>query len=155
MTDVTREGTRTLTVERSTSTAHRLTQYDGVCGNIHGHNMVWQAEVDLSMDEVGDDNMPVDLKDISEEIDQLDHVMVLSTDDPLTDIDRDPETALGTEVIWFDSDPTCEHLSKWMAQQIYEIDDAIFNVKVTVSETEKYGISAVYDKSDAEEEEEE
>jgi len=68
---------RVLDVERSTSTAHRLTHYDGACGNLHGHNMEWNVKVCVDMQGVGDDNMPLDLKDVSGMVDEFDHLVVL------------------------------------------------------------------------------
>lgn len=139
--------TRTLNVERSTSTAHRLSHYDGVCGNIHGHNMKWNAIVSISMEGVGDSNMPVDLKEISDVIDEVDHAALLNLKDPL--VDRHAEGQAGVEelfgdVIWFDGDPTCEVMARWMAKRIYEANDAIKHVNLQVAETDKYSIESSY-----------
>lgn len=143
---------RTLKVERSTSTAHRLLNYDGACGNVHGHNMDWEVDARISMEGVGDDNMPVDLKDISSTIDQVDHAICLNADDGLakTEPQRSPDN-LG-DLITFEGDPTCEVLSQWMAKQIYHIDEAVQYVNVTVYETDKYGIQASYSEMDEMEE---
>lgn len=146
---------RTLTIERSTSTAHRLAHYDGVCGNVHGHNLNWKVEARINMDGVGEDNMPLDLKDISDAIDQVDHAILLNN----SEIDRYVETFSGGQreilkeqledlygnVIWFEEDPTCEHVSRWMAKQIYGLDEAVDFVEVICQETDKYGITARYD----------
>lgn len=145
--------TRTLHVERSTSTAHRLSRYDGVCGNIHGHNMHWVAEVVVDMSDTGDDNMPLDLKHISDLIDETDHATLLSeqetrklhevmgTDNVPSDDEDKKEIieALFGDVIWFEGDPTCEVMAQWMANRIREIDEVI-SVQITVHETDKYGI---------------
>mgnify|MGYP006266882685 FL=1 len=159
--------TRTLEVERSTSTAHRLAYYDGVCGNIHGHNMEWEVEVEVSMAGVGDDNMPLDLKDISGLIDEVDHAVIFGRDDELLrfvyehsdvlhheeldepDYPIDSETQfmftddidpIG-EVFVFAGDPTCEVLSQWMADRLVNEIKAVTDAEVTVYETDKYGIS--------------
>lgn len=149
--------TRTLEVERSTSTAHRLRHYNGVCGNIHGHNMQWQVEVEVSMDDVGESNMPLDLKTISSAIDRVDHATILNENDPLVHDMRNSHEGIHTmdgardfiersfgEVYWMDGDPTCEVLAKQMAEEIYERADAIMHVFVEVAETDKYSISAMY-----------
>ena len=137
--------TRTLHVKRSTSTAHRLTHYDGVCGNIHGHNMNWEVWVEVSMGGTGKDNMPVDLKSVADLIDEVDHACLLSRDEakeiPLDNNLGFIEEFFG-DVIWFDGDPTCEVMAQWMADRILESDEAILGVDVTVYETDKYGISA-------------
>jgi 6-pyruvoyl-tetrahydropterin synthase len=150
--------TRTLTVERTTSTAHRLTCYDGACGNIHGHNMRWEAQVTVSMEDVGEDQMPLDLKDISEAIDETDHAILLSEEEQdiverLLEQGFDaPELLLEDlfgDVIWFESDPTCENISQWMARKLYHIDDAVEYVTLTVAETDKYDVSTDYGEYDA------
>jgi 6-pyruvoyl-tetrahydropterin synthase len=127
--------------------------------------MEWDVSLRIDMEESGEDNMPVDLKAVSDTIDQVDHALLLNEDDPIVDeflewLPHDSkknaknvaESALG-DVIWFDSDPTCELVSKWMAKQIYELSDAIGDVHVSVSETEKYAISATYNGMDEKEDE--
>jgi 6-pyruvoyl-tetrahydropterin synthase len=142
--------TRTLHVERSTSTAHRLQEYDGVCGNIHGHNMDWDVTVTVSMEGTGQGNMPLDLKEVADLIDEVDHTCILSTDDQLVRLFEDlsgPGTHSAKtlienhfgDVIWFGSDPTCEVVAEWMAEKICELDP-VLSVEVTLHETEKYGI---------------
>lgn len=155
--------TRILDIERSTSTAHRLNQYDGVCGQIHGHNMNWDVSAVVSMEEVGDDNMPVDLKDVSGMIDGVDHAAILNRDDPLlqmaiehsdmnVNFSEIPQTVSGFitegqfppigQVFVFEGDPTCEVLAQWMANTMVEELEPVVNVEITLNETAKYGISA-------------
>jgi len=128
---------RTLHVTRTTSTAHRLLHYDGACDNVHGHNLDWEVEVALSMAEAGEANMPVDLKDIADTLDRLDHAVCLNYSDPLA------EEPLGL-VVTFDGDPTCEHLSQRMAEWVHDLTPPIRYVAVTVNETDTYGVSATY-----------
>lgn len=139
---------RTLSVERSTSTAHRLTHYDGVCGNIHGHNFKWELEVEVSMAGSGDGNMPLDLKEIAEKIDAVDHAILLNKHDPLlVNLREDDEAfasdALG-EVYTFDGDPTCEVVAEWMAERICSLEP-VTSVEVSLNETEKYGVETEVD----------
>lgn len=142
-------GTRRLHIERSTSTAHRLVHYDGICGDVHGHNMHWEVEARVDMAESDGDNMPLDLKDVSGLIDEVDHTTLLNEDDPLvhdrtqegiqvTDAKASVRKLLG-EVIWFDGDPTCEVVVKWMAKRIHQLDSVI-GVRLTLYETDKYGV---------------
>lgn len=153
---------KVLEVERSTATAHRLSRYDGVCGNVHGHNMVWDLQVEVAMSKSGDDNMPLDLKKVSDMIDDVDHAMVADRDDELIKVVLgdlwDEHTMYSTEpgpngfvgeyeippigpVFIFDGDPTCEVLSQWMADRIRELD-SVEKVTCRVNETDKYGITA-------------
>lgn len=140
---------RTLSVERSTSTGHRLYHYDGACGNIHGHNMRWEVEATVSMKGVGPDNMPVDLKDISDKIDTYDHALLLNRDDPLfPDTEKEgtghtyvEDEQLG-DVYGFNGDPTCETVAQYMADLIHGGFTSVKYVEVTCYETDKYGITA-------------
>lgn len=128
---------RTLEVTRTTSTAHRLIHYDGICSDTHGHNFTWDVRVSINMEDSDESNMPVDLKDISNTIDRVDHRILLNEEDELAAIDT-------VDPIVFDSDPTCERVSKWMAQQVFEVSEAIIHVNLTLYETDKYGVSASY-----------
>lgn len=144
---------RTLQVDRSTSTAHKLEHYDGVCGNIHGHNLDWHVEAVVSMVGTDEGNMPVDLKDVADVLDTVDHACILNDDiveevlehraidDEAERIDAEDliEWFFG-DVIWFESDPTCEVLSQWMANRLVQEFDAIRYASITVNETDKYGI---------------
>ena len=149
---------RTLTVERSTSTAHRLLHYDGVCGNVHGHNIEWQIEMIVRMDDTGEDNMPLDFKEVSDIIDLTDHAVLLNKEDPLVDVAltyEDVDLAhdqsgheywqghleLLGEVILFYGDPTCELLTQWMAEKLVDLPQ-VLRADVIARETEKYGMYA-------------
>lgn len=130
-----------LTIERTTSTGHRLTNYTGACHNIHGHNMRWTVDATIGMSETGDTNMPVDFKDISDVIDRVDHALVLNEDDPLLGTDAADE--LG-KIVTIEGDPTCEALAEWMARNIYRASGQIHGVDLTLQETEKYAVSTEY-----------
>lgn len=136
--------TRTLTVERTTSTGHRLYHYEGACHNVHGHNIGWLAEVTVEMNPNDETNMPVDLKTLSSTIDEVDHALILNDTDPLARLDTeasaDPTIALG-DVITVPGDPTCEFLAEWMATRLVEVGPAVREVTLTVAETEKYEIT--------------
>jgi len=147
-------GLRTLTVERSTATGHRLSEYDGVCGNVHGHNIRFEVEVRVSMDEDDSSNMPLDLKDISSVIDQLDHVLVLSVNDEMLEIDPtwggvqdDAEfpilfkSEVYGSVYVFEGDPTCEVVAQYVADEIIKLNGVLWS-SVKVFETDKYSVAA-------------
>lgn len=151
--------TRTINVERSTATAHRLSHYEGVCGNLHGHNIQWKVHMSISMEGVGEDNMPVDFKEISDVIDSVDHAILLKKDDPLIEQleifeDRSDRSdgayhiteneALGEAWVFPGEDPTCEYMVEWMAERIYNIHDNIQEVKVEAAETDKYNMEGWY-----------
>jgi 6-pyruvoyltetrahydropterin/6-carboxytetrahydropterin synthase len=62
-------------IESSFSGAHRLTDYDGKCENLHGHN--WKVEILVSSSELAEDGMVLDfrkLKEITQAVlETLDH----------------------------------------------------------------------------------
>lgn len=139
MTEIEKSERRELTVERSTSTAHRLLHYDGACGNVHGHNLDWDIELVVSMEYAGEDNMPLDFKEVSDKIDETDHTTILNIEDPLL---NHRELLGDKEVIVMDGDPTCEVLAQWMASRLVREVDAVLCAEVTLKETEKYGMTA-------------
>lgn len=126
---------RRLSVSHSTSTAHRLSQYDGACNHIHGHNLHWEVDIDISVDGE-DDGMAVDLKDIKDVLDRFDHAVVLATDDPLADT-----LATNHDVVPMPKDPTCEVVAGAVADELVDRFDAGF-VRVTLRETESYAVTA-------------
>lgn len=144
---------RSLQVERSTSTAHRLSEYDGVCSNLHGHNMKWDVELTVSMAGTGRDNMPLDLKTVSDMIDETDHAIILSISDPLfeelgigfkagTEFPFQDEIEPLGDVIVFDGDPTCEAVAQWMANRLVDEIEPVKDAWVDLNETDKYGVGA-------------
>lgn len=120
-----------LTVEHSTSTAHRLMEYDGACSNVHGHNFKWEVEMKVEVPEDGS-NMSIDFKEVTDELDTVDHAILLNASDPLVD----NVEALG-KFITFDGDPTCELVGDWMAKRLAELDNVVW-VRIRLSETDKY-----------------
>jgi 6-pyruvoyl-tetrahydropterin synthase len=118
--------------------------------------MDWDVEVQVVMDESGEDNMPLDLKSVSTLIDHVDHALLLKHDDELVELCHEDDIVeepghvdpllyhgniepLG-EVFLFEGDPTCEVLSQWMADRITSLDP-VATAAVKVNETDKYGIS--------------
>ena len=152
---------RTLNVERSTSTAHRLTEYDGVCGDLHGHNMRWEVGLTVNMWYSDSDNMPLDLKDVSGFLDEyFDHGVVLRRDDRLLqelDVDFTSDTEfpfltriepIGKVLVIDSGDPTCEVLVDFAANYLTDLE-AVERATVEVFETDKYGISTSVYKPDS------
>lgn len=123
---------RKIKVNHSTSTAHRLLYYDGACNNVHGHNMEWDVNIVVEMDEVGEDNMAIDFKKVSSLLDETDHAIILNEEDPLVDY----EDILG-DVITVPGDPTVEYMTEWMAEKFLELEEVV-SVTVSCAETDKY-----------------
>ena len=90
---------------------HRLLDYQGMCQHPHGHNAV--VEVDVRTDALDNRNMVVDFSDIKRIVKgwidrELDHKMILRSDDPLTPILE----GLGEPVYKLESNPTAERIAR-------------------------------------------
>lgn len=130
--------TRILHVDMTTSTAHRLTEYDGVCNNVHGHNIRWVADIEIEMTD-DKSQMVVDYKEISDVFDQYDHALVLNNKDSLCSA----QASLGN-VVAVPGNPTCEFLSKYVAEEVYNLYNDILDVEITMHETDKYATTGHY-----------
>jgi 6-pyruvoyltetrahydropterin/6-carboxytetrahydropterin synthase len=111
---------------------HRLLDYDGICQHPHGHNAI--VEIEIRTEALDHRNMVADFSDIKRIVKtwidrELDHKMILRTDDPLVASLQ----ALGEPVFTVDSNPTVERI----ARLIYDVSrEHQLNVsRVTVWET--------------------
>lgn len=136
----TQNDTRIVSVDQTTSTGHRLYNYDGICNHLHGHNLRWVVDVTVEMP-TDNSNMPVDLKDIKDVIDVVDHALILNADDQLVDLLEEHDQ----RVLPFPGDPTCEAVSEHMAVALLKLDP-VQAVDLTLHETRKYSISAHVDR---------
>ncbi len=98
------------------SYGHRLMDYDGECRHLHGHN--GRAEIDIESDQVDNRGMVIDFADVKDRVKvwidaNLDHRMILRSDDPLVPVFEE----LGEAHYVFDSNPTAENI----ARHIYEM----------------------------------
>lgn len=121
---------------KTTATAHKLLHYEGACNNVHGHNFEWNVELVVEMDDADATNMPLDFKEIDDQIDIVDHATLLNQADPLVG----HESLLG-DILVFDGDPTCELVSQWMADKLLEEHEPVVDVTVELAETDKYAIA--------------
>ena len=111
---------------------HRLLDYDGVCAHPHGHNAV--AEIEIGASTLDPRNMVVDFNDIKDAVKgwidrELDHRMILRSDDPLVKALRD----LGEPMYLLESSPTVERISRLIFDVARE--QGLQVVRVTVWET--------------------
>ncbi len=95
---------------------HRLLEYDGVCRHLHGHNAM--VEIDIAADTLDALNMVVDFSDVKRLVKswidrELDHKMILRSDDPLVPLLQ----AQGEPVVLIDSNPTAERLARLIYEQ--------------------------------------
>ena len=90
---------------------HRLMDYKGVCQHPHGHNAV--VEIHIEADRLDGRNMVADFGDIKRIVkgwidQELDHKMILRTDDPLAAVLQ----KMGEPVYLLDSNPTAERIAQ-------------------------------------------
>jgi 6-pyruvoyltetrahydropterin/6-carboxytetrahydropterin synthase len=111
---------------------HRLLDYEGICRHPHGHNAV--VEVEIRTDALDRRNMVADFSDIKQVMKgwidrELDHKMILRSDDPLTPILQE----MGEPVYVVDSNPTVERI----ARLIFDVarDQGLPVARITVWET--------------------
>jgi 6-pyruvoyltetrahydropterin/6-carboxytetrahydropterin synthase len=111
---------------------HRLMDYNGACQHPHGHNAV--VEIHIEAGSLDGRNMVADFGDIKRIVKgwidrELDHKMILRTDDPLTAVLQ----KMGEPVYLLDSNPTAERI----AQLIYDksLEHGLPVSRVTVWET--------------------
>ena len=111
---------------------HRLLDYEGICRHPHGHNA--SVEVEIRTDALDGRNMVADFSDIKRVMKgwidrELDHKMILRSDDPLTPILQN----MGEPVYVVDSNPTVERI----ARLIFDVarDQGLPVTRITVWET--------------------
>lgn len=137
-----------LKAEHSFDSAHFLAEYDGKCGNIHGHR--WRVEIEVQSETLVKggqlDGMVIDFgdlkKDVKEMLDSYDHALIIQEEtmrkETLNCILED-----GFNVIKVNFRPTAENFAAFFFKIM---SDKGYNVKrATVYETPTN--SAVYEES--------
>ncbi|MEX2568026.1 MAG: 6-carboxytetrahydropterin synthase [Cyclobacteriaceae bacterium] len=95
-------------------TAHRITNYVGLCNQIHGHS--YELHVTLSAHELGPGDMLMDFKVLKTLVQEhvgvvLDHSLVLKKN-------MDNQALFNPsyfKIFWMETEPTAERLVEWMA----------------------------------------
>ena len=97
---------------------HRLSKHEGLCKNIHGHNIV--CEIALWSNQLNYNDMVIDFGDVKKMmnpvLEMLDHCFLVNSDD-YAEIDHLQKN--NRKYILFKGDPTAELLSEY----IYEFVD--------------------------------
>lgn len=106
-----------LTRKFYTETAHRLLNYGGDCGNIHGHSYKWLFTFEDRVNEKGFVTDFKDLKSILSTVEgEFDHALILNKEDPLSKVLITAEPTL--RIICFDGQPTVENMARYAKESI-------------------------------------
>jgi 6-pyruvoyltetrahydropterin/6-carboxytetrahydropterin synthase len=130
-----RAGERTLIVGGDRplriSAGHRLMHHDGKCSRPHGHN--YEIVVEVS-GELTDEGWVVDKGDVTDVVDEWDHMFLLEEGDPLVDAFR--EAGDGNALVVLNHPPTAEVMATLLEARLRDrLPDTVSEVSATVSET--------------------
>ncbi len=116
-------------------TAHRISNYNGPCRNIHGHS--YQLQVSISRSILRDNDMVMDFKDLKKIVKEhvisfLDHVLILKRNKE--NIQRfDHEEG---PILWMDYEPTAERILEWIKEKLVQyLPQSVQVRKLTLFET--------------------
>ncbi len=115
-----------LTLTTEFSAAHSLTNYPGVCKNIHGHN--WNVSMSVSINELDDLGMAIDMVELKKYLDDVvnpfDHVLI-------------------NEVKPFDKmSPTSENLARFFFEALAKkIPQKVKLLQLSVQESNNFVVS--------------
>lgn len=101
--------------KRTFCAAHRLSDYEGACHNIHGHN--YRVEITIASPNTVPPGFIIDFSEVKKVIDALDHTLILYEDDPLVDI----LNGAGELFTIVGFEPTTESLADYIADGIYDM----------------------------------
>ena len=108
---------------------HRLLDYEGVCKHPHGHKAV--AEIEIRSAALDQRSMVCDFSDVKRLVKswidrEIDHKMILRSDDPLVN----PLRELGEPVFLVESNPTVERIARLIYEHVQQSGLPVVRVKV-------------------------
>ena len=108
---------------------HRLLDHAGPCRHPHGHNAI--AEIEVSSPALDAMNMVIDFAEVKNRVErwidrEIDHRMILRSDDPLVGALRD----LGEPMYLLESNPTVERIAKLIYDKGRELGVNIVTIRV-------------------------
>ncbi len=119
-----------LIYEYEISAGHRIMNYEGKCRYLHGHNYLFQIELETKdLDERG---FVVDFNEIKSILKELDHKVILNANDPLADVLEEH----AQPVVRLEGNPSAENIAIWVAKEIAShLEGRVRYVKVRVWES--------------------
>ena len=113
------------------SSGHRLLHHDGKCSRPHGHN--YEITVRVS-GELTTEGWVVDKGDVTDVIDEWDHMFLVQRGDPL--IDAFKQAGDEDSLVILDAPPTAEVMSVVLENRLFErLPETVTDVSVVVRET--------------------
>ncbi|APX98103.1 6-carboxy-5,6,7,8-tetrahydropterin synthase [Natronorubrum daqingense] len=113
------------------STGHRILHHDGKCSRPHGHN--YEVTVKL-VGELTEEGWVADKGDITEVIDEWDHMFLLEAGDPL--VDAFESAGDDDALIVLEHPPTAEVMSVVLEEKLEAaLPENVSEIAVQVSET--------------------
>lgn len=113
------------------SAGHRLLHHDGKCSRPHGHNYEVAVRVE---GELAEEGWVADKGDITEVIDEWDHMFLLERGDPL--VEAFEEAGDDDGVVVLEHPPTAEVMSVLLEEKLEAaLPDTVVDVAVQVNET--------------------
>ena len=113
------------------STGHRILHHDGKCSRPHGHNYQITVEVTGTLSEEG---WVVDKGDVTDVIDQWDHMFLVEEGDPL--IEAFEASGDADSLVVIDHPPTAEVMAVLLEERMFEeFPETVSDVSVSVRET--------------------
>jgi 6-pyruvoyltetrahydropterin/6-carboxytetrahydropterin synthase len=125
------------------SSGHRLSNYDGPCYRLHGHN--YHLEVTIEGKKLNGLGMVMDFGDLKEIVKnsvdvKFDHKMILKMDDPINMAIGNALT-IKNSICWVGYNPTAEN----MAQDIFDTLTELLGTKnITVAKIRLYETPTSY-----------
>ena len=106
-----------------------MLDYEGVCKHPHGHNAV--AEIEIRTAALDQRSMVCDFSDVKHLVKswidrEIDHKMILRSDDPLVK----PLRELGEPVFLVESNPTVERIARLIYEHVQQSGLPVVRVKV-------------------------
>ena len=113
------------------STGHRILHHDGKCSRPHGHNYQVSVEISGTLSEQG---WVVDKGDVTDVIDEWDHMFLVEEGDPL--VDAFEASGDADSLVVLDHPPTAEVMAVLLEERMLEaFPETVSDVSVSVRET--------------------
>ncbi|KAB7512656.1 6-carboxy-5,6,7,8-tetrahydropterin synthase [Halosegnis rubeus] len=113
------------------SAGHRLLHHDGKCARPHGHNYDITVEIRGELAETG---WVVDKGDVTDIIDEWDHMFLVERGDPL--VEGFEASGDADALVVLDEPPTAEVMAVLLEEKLFDrLPDTVSAVSVSIAET--------------------